>query len=189
MAISMLAPPAFAAGGDAAPTIDVTAGQVAFAAWVVPGRGHAEVYIASAGKRVNQRTGAIETVAAIGHGSCEVIRGRVDPECMVMVKGQKIPEDAFTIDPLLDTAELVLDDGRHQQRVTWSGVGDHQLTPVRAHRYRAGVVFVNVFAAGGAMVGRSATVRGNLFGDNLKARHATDAYMSEAAVVFYDDFS
>jgi hypothetical protein len=189
LVISMLAPPAFAAGGASAPKTDVTVGQVAFAIWVIPGRGHATVYIATAGKRVDDKTGAIETVAALGSGRCRMIRGRVDPHCVVMAKSAKIADDAFEIDPLLGSAHLDLGNGRHRQRVIWTGIGDHQVTPISSLRYQAGVVFVDVFAAGGALVGRGATVRGHLFGTELRERHATDAYMSERAVVMYDDFS
>ena len=97
------------AEGFSTPKTDFTAGQLAFALWIVPiGDNHARVYFASAGKRLDEQDGSVETVAAIGRTLCKMKGGRIARGCVIVAKGRQIPDDAFEIDPDLSSAQLTL---------------------------------------------------------------------------------
>ena len=169
---------AAAQGGAGA---EVVTGAGAY--WWRHGPSHGTVYLIdvyqSAGTYDN-RTGYRAFFASI---PCDVGGRRNRPvDCKFRrADYRRVKVDSFEIDPLLNSAHVVVHDGDRRGEVTWTGRGDYHEPFLwqSAGDFIAPPYFMHVHASAIAFIGRDAKASGDLFGLDLKRGEFLDAGMSD----------
>lgn len=171
-------PAAQAAGGFAG------AGRYAEAMWLVLGKKTGTFYVADVfqgayayGDSFHGAGGDPQSMAFVAKGKCKVRKRSV--ACWASGPARPVGPDEFRMDPLLGSARLTLQMGKHLQRVTWTGQGN---APQPEAGWWGSPLDYSVAWAG---TYRDAAVKGTLFGDRLTARQskkkASFGYLAQGA--------
>ncbi len=151
-------------GGGAAADPGAYAGaeQWADGSWIV-GKGPRPAFCFAIGIRTLAEDG-LNTIGAVGKGSCEIEKGKnwTMISCMGRGRAKEIPMEDFQMDPLLESASLQVRLSGYRHKIGWVGRG-------RAPMASGGVQASEGYATAAADVFRLARAAGRVFGRKLSS--------------------
>lgn len=158
----------------------VDANQVAFASWTEKG-GRTRAFYGMIGIREVDEDGS-KTLGIPLKGTCrkQVTRDGASIICIAEGQAVSIPDDQFTVHPLLEDATIRVATDAYTHRVGWTGTGPHpHITANVSHSE------TRAYAADGGLV-RSARAAGRVFGRRVERNSRFDlAGMGQSVSAFY----